>query len=255
MGQLTMVAFSLALVATLGYAQQPTPQTGANLPASEPAEKVNPPRPLNHVDAEFPPEARQKNINGRCMVALTVDAEGKPQDINVVRCTDPVFAQSSLYAVKKYRFKPATAQDGKPVTANISVEISFRRDGGRDPGLPIRCGFSSPPGISSSAPDADGVYPLTKMITPPTMEQFSDDGYGNVAFHLTGNGACDVVLTIDANGKPFNEQVPHCEKTVLELPAARSLLKSRYKPGSVNGNAVPVRVSVHLELGEFAASK
>jgi TonB family protein len=255
MGRLTVVTFSLALVATLGHAQQSTPQTGANQQAGEPSEKVNPPRPLNQVDAEFSPEARQKSINGRCMVAVTVDTEGRPQEIHVVRCTDPVFAQSSLDAVGKYRFQPATAQGGKPVAANISVEISFRQNGGPDPGLPIRCGFSSPPGISSSAPDADGVYPLTKLVDSPTMEHFSDDGYGNLAFHLVGSGACDVVLTIDAKGKPTNEQAPHCEKTVLELPAARSLLKSRYKPGSMNGKAVPVRVSVHLELGEFAASK
>lgn len=247
---------SLVLIeAATAVTQQPSPQPEVSRHVYIVGEDgVRPPRPKNNVNTEFSPEAREKQINGRCAVSLVVDEQGNPQNIQIIRCTDPAFAQSTLSAVGKYRFWPAT-KAGKPVAANISVETNFWRDGARDPELPIRYGFSSPPGYISPAPDADGVYPLTKMVVPPTMEHFSDEEYGNAAFPMNGSGACDVVLTIDANGKPSNAQTPHCEKAVLELPAARSLLKSRYKPGSVNGKAVPVRVSVHLELGEFASSK
>ncbi|MGP8174343.1 MAG: hypothetical protein ACLP7O_07325 [Terracidiphilus sp.] len=38
-------------------------------------------------------------------------------------------------------------------------------------------------------------------------------------------------------------------------PAAQSLLKSHYKPGSVNGKAVPMQVSIHLEHAGFPPTK
>jgi hypothetical protein len=56
---------------------------------------------------------------------------------------------------------------------------------------------------------------------------------------------------IDAEGKPFGAEAPHCGKPVLDKPATLSLLNAQYKPGSVNDKAVPVKVSIHLELGQF----
>jgi len=43
--------------------------------------------------------------------------------------------------------------------------------------------------------------------------------------------------------------VTNCVRPALEKPAIESLLKSKYKPGMVNGNAVPMRASIHLEYG------
>jgi hypothetical protein len=177
-----------------------------------------------------------------------------PQDIRLLRCTDPVFAKNSLSTVSKYRFAPAAKADGTQVAVKITVEISFIRDD-RQPVIPIGYQFMSPPGATSSSPDAAGVYPLTGAISAPVITSFVDEGYGESAFHLLGNGGCDTTLAIDKKGKPSDLGTLHCEESSLEKPAAESLLKSHYKPASLNGKAVPVKVSVHLELGGFPSTQ
>lgn len=254
MRRLWMIALALALLATLSHAQQPTPSTDAPVPADQwSSKKIPPPKPLNSVEALFSEDARRRHINqGFCLVSLIVDTQGKPQNIHIIRCSDPSFAENSLKAAAQYRFKPAVTQDGKPVPVKIEVMIDYRLYGaGRDPSTPVLFAFSSPPGTLSLKPDEQGVYTFTKLTTPPAMITFSDEGYGEAAFLIDGKGACDIVLTISAKGKASDPQVIHCVKPVLDKPAVLSLLNSKYKPGQVNGKKVPIRASVHLEYGDI----
>jgi hypothetical protein len=112
-------------------------------------------------------------------------------------------------------------------------------------------GFNSPPGITSPDPDADGIYPLTKFVSPPVITKFYDDGYGLAVFSEDGSSKCDIVITIDVRGKAFNPQIAHCDRPALEQPAVQSLLNSKYTPGKVNGKAVPIRTTIHLEYADI----
>lgn len=208
------------------------------------------PKPVHQPEAEYSPEARKKQIDGKCAISLIVDPKGMPANIHVIRCSDMVFAKPSLDSTAKYTFKPATTADGKPVAVKIYIEISFRMDGAREIVDPIRCGFATPPGTLSSAPDANGVYPLTKSMTAPSMTKFIDDGYGAEAFAFEGKSPCEILLTINAKGKPSNPMVSHCDRDGLEKGAKASLLASHYKAATINGKGVPVRALVHLEYGE-----
>jgi len=240
----------LASLVRIGKTQDATAQAGAD----EPLEKigvngVKAPFPTNSVSAEFPDEARHKNRSGLCIVSMIVDAKGLPRNVKVQRCTDSLFAESSLEAAKQYRFEPAKNAEGKPVSVVISVEVNYEigNVGGLE--MPIRYALTSPPGTTTTAPDPGGAYPLTKSIVPPRMDKFSDIGYERAAFSANGIGACDLLLTIDAKGKAGDARVLHCDKAFLEASAAASLLASHYKPGTLNGSPITVRVSVHLELG------
>jgi TonB family protein len=224
---------------------------------------INPPKVLHAPEARFSEEARQKRISGQCLVSLTIDATGMPLEPKIIRCTDSSLEATSLDAASQYRFKPATTLDDKPTTAKIQIEIDYHTYGTSDPELPIRhpelqilhpelpihYTISTPPGISSSDPGPDGVYPLTSLSTPPSIIMFSDAGYQKVTSSSTSLTACDIVLTVSAKGKHNNAQVIYCERVSLEKPALQSLLKYRYKPGSVDGKAVPMRVSIRLECG------
>jgi hypothetical protein len=117
---------------------------------------------------------------------------------------------------------------------------------------PIRSAFIPQLG-GASVPDSDGNYSLTRNATGPRVIKFSDEGYGKMAFSHDGNSVCDIVLSVDLKGRPEDPQVSHCERPELEKPAIDSLLKSEYKPGFVNGKAVPMRATIHLEYGEVAA--
>jgi TonB family protein len=252
---------TLLFLTTLGTAgicaQQPTNSDSPNQPVYEiGVNGVKAPVPLNQVQLLFPPEAREKQISGKCAVSFLVDVEGRPRQVKVIRCTDSVFADASSSAVKKYRFTPATTQDGKPVpvisTSVIAWDLYSFTKPANIPEVKVRCEFSKPPRTTLSAPDAEGIYPLTDDVIPPKLIQFSDDGYQMIAFTLPGNSPCDMLLTIDANGKASDPQNVQCQKPSLANAATKSLLDSRFQPGSLKGVNVPVRASVHLEFVSFA---
>ena len=237
-------------------AQSATKPSAEAQPAAQ-AEKIpaHPAMPTFQPVAQMPEEAREENLGGICVLSLNVDIAGHPHDIHLVRCSDPMFAEPSLHAVSKYRFKPATTADGTPTAMKVTIEIKFQLEHSSIPKFAIRFAFLSPLGTTSAAPGVDGVYPLARQIISPEMSVFSDQGYGNAAVGMVGNGACDVDLTIDADGVPSDAQVVRCDKPILEKPAVESLLKSRYMPGNLNGKIVPIRVTVHLEFAGFAPAK
>ncbi|HMD78163.1 MAG TPA: energy transducer TonB [Terracidiphilus sp.] len=248
-----MIVLTLAIAAISSRAQQAAPPVDKTQTTAQPAKgKINPPKVIYSVDPHFSDEAREKRINGRCNVSLIVDTAGMPQNIKVDRCSDPSFEESSLDAVAQFRFKPAMTQDGKPVSVMVSIQINYRLSGVNGLSVPVHYRFSSPPGITTSEPGPNGVYPYTQLATPPAMIKFTDEGYGEAAFPAKGNSACDIVLTINAKGKASDPVVTHCERPSLETPAVQSLLKSHFKPGQVNGKAVPMRASIHLELADLS---
>src|SRR5450755_645110 len=99
---------------------------GARLPTL-PAERVdtastmddntNPgytsPLVLHSVDPVYSPEARAAKFSGKCVVALTVDAQGNPINVHVEKPVGMGLDENAINAVKQYRFTPAT-QAGVP---------------------------------------------------------------------------------------------------------------------------------------------
>ncbi len=268
-----MFALSLALLPILVSAQSATPKSDAPIPRDQwAAKRISPPKPLHHVVADYPDDARIRKIEGMCLVSVTIDAGGVLENPRILHCTDPSFAKTSLDAAKQYRFKPAITHDGKPVAVTALLGVPYLRAGfplvedhltgfpperhwikkriGRAISKQVRSGFIPLEG-GPSHPDSNGVYPLTREATPPKVIAFSDRGYGAMAFTREGNGACDILLTISVLGKASDPRVTHCERPELDGPAVASLLKSRYQPGIVDGKFVPMRGSMHLDYDEY----
>jgi TonB family protein len=86
--------------------------------------KVTAPVALNHVHAQYTDDARRKKIQGICLIAVIVDADGMPQNPRVVKSLDPGLDLKAIEAVNKYRFKPAM-KDGVPVRVLITVLVNF----------------------------------------------------------------------------------------------------------------------------------
>jgi len=80
---------------------------------------------LSSREAEFSDYARENHINGDCLVALIIDAKGKPQNVHVIRSLEPSLDRNAIYAVRQYHFKPAM-RNGVPVPLMITVEVAFR---------------------------------------------------------------------------------------------------------------------------------
>jgi TonB family protein len=75
--------------------------------------------------AKYTPEAREKHIEGTCLLSIMVDSDGIPQHPRVVRPLGYGLDEAALTAVKKYRFKPAM-KDHHPVATQIMIEVNFK---------------------------------------------------------------------------------------------------------------------------------
>jgi TonB family protein len=86
--------------------------------------------------AAFSKEARKKKVSGVATVRLIVDAQGNPEQVQIIKSiADTVdekhhaaaltLDQAAIDSVKKYKFKPAMFH-GKPVATYLNVEVNFQ---------------------------------------------------------------------------------------------------------------------------------
>jgi TonB family protein len=83
------------------------------------------PRLISSVSPEYSPQARAAKFSGVCVVGLTVDTNGKPTNVRIVKPLGMGLDEMATKAVSQYRFAPSM-RDGAAVPADIKVEVSFR---------------------------------------------------------------------------------------------------------------------------------
>jgi TonB family protein len=87
--------------------------------------RVSMPVVLKSVQPEYTKAAGNARYEGICLVAVIVDAQGKPQDVKVVRRLGMGLDEKAIEAVKKFKFKPAMKDGKTPVPVRMTVEINF----------------------------------------------------------------------------------------------------------------------------------
>ena len=86
--------------------------------------EVTPPVVLIGADPLYTPKARREGIKGVCAISLTVDPNGLPENVKVLRPLDPGLDQNAIIAVSQFRFFPAI-KNGEPVAAVITIDMQF----------------------------------------------------------------------------------------------------------------------------------
>lgn len=86
--------------------------------------RVTAPVVLNSPEAQYSDEAKSAKFQGICLISLIIDANGMPQNIQVIKKLGYGLDEKAIEAVSKYRFKPAM-KDGQPVPVMQKVEIEF----------------------------------------------------------------------------------------------------------------------------------
>jgi periplasmic protein TonB len=123
---------------TPAYAQSPprpaaqraaAPAAGA--PATQPAaQTATPPRRAAAGRTQPVPEHRPlptTRARGTARVTLLVGPDGRVQQVDILKPLDSGSNSALVSAFRAWRFKPAT-ENGVPVAAPYTVEISFERD-------------------------------------------------------------------------------------------------------------------------------
>ena len=222
--------------------QKDAQQSGGDSTAVTPEAEIHPPVVIEQGMAVFPEEAGRLKVQGSCEVKLVVDAQGMPQDARIEHCSEPVFAENSLAAVKKYRFKPAQ-KAGEPVPVIITILVNFKlKGGGRQ-----KVEFSfAPPDDFKPGPDADGAYPFSTQLEPPDVTKLPSQNFAKSGGNLGVGSACRLEMTLDAQGKPANPNILHCDVKEMEPAAVEIVKKAKYRPARLHGKAVPVRLVVQV---------
>jgi protein TonB len=87
------------------------------------------PLPLVRVEPEYPPQARQRKLEGWVQVRFTISTAGSVKDAAVVKSSHAVFERNALQAVTKWKYQPQLV-GGKPAEApNRQVVLRFRMEG------------------------------------------------------------------------------------------------------------------------------
>lgn len=103
----------------------PAPPAPHAMPAP-PAPPAPPPVSSNRLSPpSYPKHAAEQGIDGRVVLVVDIDAEGRPLDVDVEK-SEPagVFDQAAIDAVRQWQFSPAV-EDGRPVPGRVRVPIHF----------------------------------------------------------------------------------------------------------------------------------
>jgi protein TonB len=110
---------AVAIAATTGAAPAPSV-------AKPPAPAVTGPQPVARYPAEYPPQAKQRRVEGWVELEFTVDVNGTVKDVAILASEPPkVFDRAAQRALLRWKFKPAQ-RDGRPEAARTRTTISFK---------------------------------------------------------------------------------------------------------------------------------
>lgn len=135
----TMIAQADAPAAPVTPPVDPAKAAHANPDASgkyHVGDGVKAPKQLNKVDVAYPEAARNRKIQGVTTLSLTVDVNGRPNDVRIIESLAKVVQekdrkvaqeldQEAVSTVMKYQYAPAIFQ-GKPVPVEIEVKVGFQ---------------------------------------------------------------------------------------------------------------------------------
>jgi len=86
---------------------------------------VSAPRLIYGPDPEFSEEARKAKYQGTVVLEVIVGTDGRTHEIRVQRSLGMGLDERAIEALRVWRFEPAR-KDGRPVAAQIIVEVNYR---------------------------------------------------------------------------------------------------------------------------------
>lgn len=121
-----LVGFLLLIEAFFAPAQSEVPSSEGPVPSDQwAARHIAPPELISGDRPDYPVEASFQGLDGQCLMAFVVNAQGVPDHVHPIHCTNPSFEDNSVDAVRQYRFKPATIEQGKPVPVAVRGVLQY----------------------------------------------------------------------------------------------------------------------------------
>jgi TonB family protein len=148
------------------------------LSSQHPSGETAGPRLLERTDPEYTPEARKAGIEGKVELAITLDTDGRPTEIQLTRGLGAGLDEKAVACVKNWRFRPAL-RNGQPVTAfasrgrvptTVRNGLRFRPPAARHSGGCASAAVSSFPAAVTPAPRAISAGSPSLPWRPPAPD-------------------------------------------------------------------------------------
>jgi len=105
----------------------PLPAGVPLLTAASQAPDINMPSCIYCPDPSYSDLARREKIQGHNLFHVVVTSAGEAEQVVPVKMIGRGLDEQAYYAIKKWKFKPATLKaDGTPVKVIVPVEVTFR---------------------------------------------------------------------------------------------------------------------------------
>jgi TonB family protein len=207
--------------------------------------RISAPIPTVLTDPKIPISGKLPK-RGLCLLGVTIDANGVPQNIHVVRSLDPELDSNVTEAVKNWRFKPALRDGSIPVAVEGTVVAAF----GYVEKAPVTFATFEP-----GSPEKIQASTAHHKTERPDLKPVNVDEV--VALYMPQSrisGRCLVSLVIDTNGVPRNVHVIKGLDSSLDMDTVAMVEHFRFKPVMKDGTTpvpfglvMPVRYRAMVE--------
>lgn len=89
--------------------------------------QIRPPKLIEQVNPVYPEEAKEKGIQGRVVLSVTIDERGQVVRPKVLQSVDPTLSVAAIEAVSQWRFETPMLE-GQPVRVRWVITINFSLD-------------------------------------------------------------------------------------------------------------------------------
>jgi protein TonB len=228
---------------------------------------MKPPTKIVDVKPVYPSIAASARVQGVVICEALIGADGKVVDAYILRSI-PLLDQAALDAVKQWEFTPTTIS-GVAVPVVMTVTLNFRLDGGTpDPGTPARdaatqqaAAIAEQYAAAREAAAAGGLpvkygqatdWPAEAVrvganIKPPTKIMNVRPVYPEVAQEARVQGVVICEVLVRPDGTVADARVLR-SIPLLDQAAFDAVLQWVFTPTLLNGNAVPVIMTVTMNF-------
>ncbi len=112
-----VVAAAALLLPLSAFQNRPVYHTGED--------GVKAPSVVSRVDPSYTDEAKTAKIQGTVGISAVVNAQGRAEDIQVIKSLDPGLDTNAVGAISQWVFNPGT-KDGQPVDVAVMIEVNFK---------------------------------------------------------------------------------------------------------------------------------
>jgi TonB family protein len=121
------VVLSSLLFSAAAHAATPATDAASATTTRPLSTGVKLPRVLSATDVQLGSTAADALVpNSAVVLTLSVDQNGQPQDVQVVKSPSPLLDEPVSAAVRQFRFSPATL-DNKPVATEMTLTVIVQR--------------------------------------------------------------------------------------------------------------------------------